>query len=126
MMDYKTKVHDYFDEEPKIWMGKDAYFTTDNGAILQGVAGIIKTRIGECGGVGMEGFGCDVWMTIGEKLTAPLIDQIKYYIREAALKVTGVKEAEVEAVRSLHDGRVSVDLHLTTIYGTIREEIIIG
>ena len=106
--------------------GTDIRMNKNKYALWNGITGEIKTKIGECTGVGQENYGCNIWLILGQQLTQPVVDQAQFYIRELAPKYEEVKDITVKSIVKRHDGRLELSIYVASTLGDMEGDVIVG
>lgn len=106
--------------------GTDILMNKNKYALWNGVAGEIKTKKGECTGVGQEKYGCDIWLIIGQQLTSLVVEQAKYYIKELVPKYEEIIDIDVKSIVLRQQGQLKLSVFVKSTLGNIEGEIIIG
>jgi hypothetical protein len=126
IQDMETNVVDSYMEYTKIRGSVELSEITDKHALWQGICGEIKTPIGECQGVNMETYGCDIWKILGQNLTPLLVDQAKFYIKELAPKYKEVTNMEVTDITEYQQGKIKLTVYVESIFGVTEGDVVVG
>lgn len=103
----------------------DTKMITNRLALFQALRGEIKTPKGECKGVGLEDYGCDIWKILGQNLTQLVVDQACLYIEELGPKYDEIIELKVSAITEQKKGRLIITMRIKSIFGDFEEDVII-
>jgi len=125
IQDMETRVVDNYMEYTRVRGSVDISEITDKYALWQAVCGEIKTKIGECQGVGMENYGCDIWKILGQNLTPLVVDQAKLYIEELAPKYEEINDIEVVDIVIRKDGKLLLTVYVDSNLGTVQGDVIV-
>lgn len=123
--DFKTRAENDF-WEYTIILGNEPRMITNKEALWQGFVGELKTKPGECQGVGMENYGCGIWNVIGENINEMVLKEIENYVTNLKPHYEEIKDIYVNEVVEMHDGRVKLTITLNSIYGYIRGVACVG
>lgn len=105
--------------------GTDILMNKNKYAIWNGLAGEIKTRIGECTGVGQERYGCDIWKIIGQPLIPAVVAQAEFYIKELIPKYDKITDITIASLSIPRKGTLKMSLSVSTTLGNIEGVIIL-
>jgi L-lysine 2,3-aminomutase len=116
--EYHESAYDYF-EHVKI-INDDINYVGDLYALARGILAVLKTRIGEIDGVGMENFGSRLLTLRGQRVDNLVMDLTKIYINETIPQFKG-RVYSFTILRIAQKGRDKIMIHLQadTIYGLI-------
>lgn len=106
--------------------GSELRMCEDHYAVWQAVVGEIKTKKGECLGIGLENYGCDIWRVLGETIDDLIIKEIEKYIDEIPPKYPQVKDFKLQEAIEYKDGTLLLILILETEFQRTTESVIIG
>lgn len=126
IQDIDTYVVEDYMEYTVIRGSVDVSEITDEHALWQAICGEIKTPIGECQGVGMENYGCDIWKILGENLTPLIIQQAKFYIQELGPKYEEVNRIECLSIVEYEKGKLSLRVFVDSIFGKTEGDVVVG
>ena len=116
---------DNYNENVGIRWGTEIQLIKNRYALWQGVVGEIKTRKGECRGVGTESYGCDIWLAKGENIDPILLDQISMYIKDLERRYADIDTMEVKSVTKRKDGSLKLHIIVYSKFGEIGGDIIV-
>ncbi|MDP3013386.1 MAG: hypothetical protein Q8M92_04035 [Candidatus Subteraquimicrobiales bacterium] len=123
--DLKTSFQGNYYEELLV-KGGDYRMCEDHYTLWQALVGEIKTKKGECLGVGLENYGCDIWRTLGENMDPLLEKEIEKYIHDLAPKYPQIKELTVEQIFYNKEGQIDITIIVVSIFNKTMERVIIG
>lgn len=119
---YGEKYHegavDYF--EPVIIFDNDINYLEDIEALGRGIINVLKTRIGEIDGVGMETMGSRLLTLRGQVLNNHTTDLATVFINEIIPQFNG-KIIEFSDIKVMQKDRskIAITFNALTIYGSI-------
>lgn len=123
--DYEIKATNNFDEQMVV-KASDLRIVTNKRALWQGIIGELKTRRGECQGVGLESYGCDLYKFLGQNIDNLTLREVNHEVLSIAPHYPMVSQMEVTDVVSRKKGTLSLTLIVYSDFGRITGEVTIG
>jgi len=124
IQDFKTKTEDGFNESI-LTKGSDVVQVKDKYALWQALVGELKTKKGECQGTGMENYGSDIWMVLGQNINQMTLDQANVYIDEFRVKYPYIQEISVIDGVNLKSGDVRLSIRVLSTFGNLEGDVVI-
>lgn len=98
--------------------GSDFRVCEDQTALWQAFEGELKTKQGECHGIGMAYYGSRLHEFIGENLNDFTKDEIEFVVDEVAKRYIEIKTIEINFGKfNFHKGIISMEITLKSIFG---------
>lgn len=98
----------------------DIEYVTDLYAVARGIIAVLKTRIGEIDGVGMENFGCRLLELRGVPLNHNVTDLAKTYINQIIPQFKGrvINFSDIK-IKTVDKSKMQIQLTALTVYGEV-------
>ena len=123
--DYKTySEDDYF--ETILVRGNEFSLLEDEQALWNALVGEIKTKVGECKGVGLENYGCEVWRILGQNIDELVVKEVEKYIEVLTPRYPEIISLSLEEMIKYKDGRISILIGVDSVFGKLRGGIVLG
>ena len=98
--------------------GSDFRICEDPKALWQAFEGELKTKQGECHGIGLRYYGSRLHELLGENLDDFTKNEIQFIVDEVANRYIEIKEVEIDfGTFNLHKGLINMEITLKSIFG---------
>jgi hypothetical protein len=106
--------------------GSEPRILEDKQALWLALVGEIKTKPGEVQGVGLTTYGCDIYKILGQPINNLVVKDVEYYIEQLIPRYPQIKDIQVDTFLEYSDGKIEIILLVDSIFGKIKESVIIG
>lgn len=123
--DYETRAErDY--EESVIVKASDFSMINNKHALWQAIVGELKTRKGECQGVGLESYGCNLHKFLGQNIDSHTMKEIDHEILSITPRYPMVDRMETTNAFRQKDGSIAIKLTVYSDFGKLEGGFSIG